>query len=278
VVVVHYHRENDLSNLLESLLRGGWSAPSQIAVVNNGGDRALVGDVAMHGAVVWIDLPNPGYASAVNVGAAALTEFEYLIIATHELRFEERALEVLSDTLARDHSIGLCGPLLLDSRDGSVWSAGGSSRTLRGLPFHPGQGRSLRDHRTDLREVLWLDGACVAVRRMDFEALTGLNEKFFLYFEDVDFGYRVRATLGKRVVCNPAAIAYQSPGGNMSVFLATRNLTWLLKDHRKWLSLVLFVGESMARVTVGSLLRLGSDNSHQRARLRGLVEGLRGPR
>src|SRR5262249_752647 len=58
-----------------------------------------------------------------------------------------------------------------------------------------------------------LSGACLLVRRSCLESLGGLDERFFLYFEDVDLGLRARAA-GWRVRLVPDARAVHALGGS----------------------------------------------------------------
>ncbi|MEY4997669.1 MAG: hypothetical protein RLY59_1073, partial [Actinomycetota bacterium] len=44
----------------------------------------------------------------------------------------------------------------------------------------------------------WVSGACLAVNRDLFETIGGFDEHYFMYFEDVDLGYR----LGKQGLTN----------------------------------------------------------------------------
>src|SRR5256714_11830432 len=49
----------------------------------------------------------------------------------------------------------------------------------------------------------WVSGACLLVRRADAEAVGGLDERFFMYTEDVDFCAAIRAR-GRRILFTPA--------------------------------------------------------------------------
>jgi len=62
-----------------------------------------------------------------------------------------------------------------------------------------------RDH-TVLFDVDWLLGAFLLIRRKTLEDIGSFDERFFLYFEDVDFCYRAKQA-GWRVVYNPKAVA-----------------------------------------------------------------------
>ena len=65
------------------------------------------------------------------------------------------------------------------------------------------------------READWVSGACLMIRRAAFDAVSGFDERFFLYEEDADLCRRVR-TAGWQVVFTPAAEARHALGRSMA--------------------------------------------------------------
>ena len=67
------------------------------------------------------------------------------------------------------------------------------------------------------REVPWLTAACLLLRREAFERVAGFDERFFLYFEDVDLSLRIREA-GFSLIYFPEAIVIHRRGGSTSLF------------------------------------------------------------
>ena len=94
------------------------------------------------------------------------------------------------------------------------------------------------------REVDWVSGACLLVRRQTAEAAGLLDERFFLYTEDVDFCASVRAT-GGRVLFTPAAeIVHLRGRSRASAPAASRaayrrsHVAFYEKHHPRWAALL----------------------------------------
>jgi GT2 family glycosyltransferase len=65
----------------------------------------------------------------------------------------------------------------------------------------------------------WVSGAAMFVRKDIFETIGGFDERFFLYFEDVDISQRVR-TIGKAVAFYPdIVIRHQGGASHATEFL-----------------------------------------------------------
>ena len=90
------------------------------------------------------------------------------------------------------------------------------------------------------REVDWVSGACLLVRRADAEAVGLMDERFFMYAEDVDFCAAIRAR-GRRVLFWPFAQVTHLRGRSRATASAATEqayrrsqLAFYQKHHPHW--------------------------------------------
>lgn len=147
---------------------------------------------------------NRGFAAACNQGAAA-SGADYLLFLNPDTRLKPGSLELPARYLQSPHheSVGIVGIQLLDSeghvarntaRTPTAWSMIGNSLGLdRVMPsiFPPLFVTEWAHDET--RIVDQVMGAFFFVRRSVFEALGGFDERFFVYYEDLDFAMRARS-------------------------------------------------------------------------------------
>ena len=141
---------------------------------------------------------NRGFARAVNRGGR-LSRGEWVLLLNPDVTVPDGFLDEVLDAAqrwpARDPRAGVIG-FQLRNRDGTKQASSGPFPTLLGTVAGLVLPRSRRKSRhrplTDRRPVPWATGGCLLVRRDCFEELGGLDESFFLYYEDVDFCRRAR--------------------------------------------------------------------------------------
>ncbi|MDP9735445.1 MULTISPECIES: glycosyltransferase family 2 protein [unclassified Curtobacterium] len=160
---------------------------------------------------------NLGYGAAVNRAVASLDpDVRWVLVSNPDVVLSPGALDRLIATAETDGTIGAVGPRLLEP-DGAVYPSARLVPSLRtglghavfanvwhGNPWTK-RYRQEGDH-TVRRDAGWLSGACVLVRRDVYDRLGGFDETYFMYFEDVDLGWRI-GRLGLRNVYEPEAVA-----------------------------------------------------------------------
>jgi GT2 family glycosyltransferase len=99
--------------------------------------------------------------------------------------------------------------------------------------------RTSREH-----EVDWVSGACLLVRRDAAEAAGFFDERYFLYWEDVDFCAALRAR-GGRIIFTPAAEVVHARGRSAALRPTVVNeayrrgqLAFYAKHRSRWLPLL----------------------------------------
>jgi len=206
VVIVNWNAGRQLAECLASFSAVGDDAVAvRITVVDNastdGSADALVAPPSVPLAVRR-NGENCGFAAACNQGAAG-SQAEFLLFLNPDTRLMPGSLAGPAAYLRAHQSAGIVGIALLDedghvarntARAPSAWSMVGNSIGLdRLLPavFPPHFDAAWAHDET--RVVDQVMGAFFFVRRSVFEALGGFDERFFVYFEDMDFAVRARA-------------------------------------------------------------------------------------
>ncbi len=139
---------------------------------------------------------NRGFARAVNE-AARLGRADWLLLLNPDVtlpeNFVEKAVSAAEEIRANDPRAAVIG-FGLRHRDGSRQHSFGPFPTLFGTLARLLLPRARRKYHADSParrcRVPWVTGACLLVRRDCFEELGGLDESFFLYYEDVDLARR----------------------------------------------------------------------------------------
>ncbi|WP_291057564.1 glycosyltransferase family 2 protein [Herbiconiux sp.] len=172
---------------------------------------------------------NLGYGHAINEVVATLEPgIDFVLVSNPDVMLRPGAIDVLVATMAELPDAGAIGPKILEA-DGSAYPSARSVPSIRN-----GIGHALfanvwpnnpwtRSYRVEVgenpvrRDAGWLSGSCFLIRRSVFDALGGFDTGYFMYFEDVDLGYRL-GEAGWRNVYEPAAAvvhtgAHSTTGG-----------------------------------------------------------------
>jgi GT2 family glycosyltransferase len=204
IIIVHYNTSADLERGLASLRGNSPSCAYGIVVVDNASrDPGLAAVREQHPDVRWVMSPvNGGYARGVNRGLAEL-DADYALILNPDIEVLPGAIDRLLAFADAHPRAGIVGPRL-QWPDGTPQSSARRFYTLRTLllrrtplgAMFP-DSRSVREHlmldagfERD-RAVDWVIGGAMLVRREARRQVGPFDERFFLYFEDVDWCFRM---------------------------------------------------------------------------------------
>jgi hypothetical protein len=215
IIIVSFNASADLARCLESLAASPPVAPHDITVVDNAstdGSAALVRE--RWPAVQLIELEaNVGFAAGTNTGIRATTG-ELLLLLNSDTVVPRGAIDALVARLAAQAVAAVVGPRLIDGSGRPEISFGPMISPLAELRqkvvgrLYDARVRPVERwiDRLTRREsfVDWVSGACLLVSRADAETVGLLDERYFLYTEDVDFCAALRAR-GRRILFTPAA-------------------------------------------------------------------------
>ena len=215
IVIVSYNARRDLEACLDSLAAAPPRASHEVVVVDNastdGSPRAVEGRA---GDVRLIRQPrNTGFAAANNRGIRA-TSGELILLLNSDTLVPPGAIDALIGRLRARPSAAAAGPRLVDGAGrvelsfGPMISPFGELRqkAIAGLHAWRVPPVSWMVERRTAREqtVDWVSGAALLVYRREAEAVGLLDERFFLYTEDVDFCAALRAR-GRDILFTPDA-------------------------------------------------------------------------
>ncbi len=200
IVILNYRSAGLVKYCLRGIAAHPPSCPYEIIVVDNASRDAALGPVeSAHPNVRFVPLAaNRGYAAGNNAGLAASTG-EYVLILNPDIVLFKDSINQLIQALERNEQIGMVGPKLLNPDRSLQYSCNRFYSPLTPLARRTVFGRSARgaellrqdlmmdwDHASE-RDVDWLMGSAVLVRRKALEQVGSLDERFFLYFEDMDW-------------------------------------------------------------------------------------------
>lgn len=219
---------------------------------------------------------NYGFAEGYNQAFVALVRQyrsegvalpEYYVLLNSDVEATPDWLTILTDFMDGHLDVAACQPKLrCQWNKGSFEYAGACGGYVDALGYPYCRGRLMKvveddcgqydylseqdreEGRMAVYDCLWATGACLMIRRKDWEESGGLDGRFFAHQEEIDLCWRLRSR-GRRVVCVTQSMVYHQGGGTLPQgnprkdFLNFRNNLLLLYKNlpAKSLGRVMFV-------------------------------------
>jgi GT2 family glycosyltransferase/glycosyltransferase involved in cell wall biosynthesis len=158
---------------------------------------------------------NAGFAGGCNLGVGVATG-EFVAFINNDARPDARWVAAAVEVLDHDRDVACVASKVLDWEGRTVDFVDGSV-TWFGMGYKREVGRPDSADYDEPRDVLFATGAAMVVRADVFEAVGGFDERFFMFYEDVDLGWRLNL-LGYRVRYEPTSIAYHRHHASMKSY------------------------------------------------------------
>jgi hypothetical protein len=204
IVIVSFNARADLINCLLSLKKHPPSLTHEIVVVDNAStDGSADAAQKIPGVRVVAMGRNAGFAAANNAGIA-VSRGDLLLLLNSDTLVPPGALDGLIARLAATPSAAVAGPRMLDANGQPELSFGRMISPLNELRQKRRSPEWIARETAREQFVDWVSGACLLVRRQDAVRAGLLDERFFLYTEDVDFCHAI-GMVGRKVLFTPVA-------------------------------------------------------------------------
>lgn len=221
VVVLNYNGRQHLEACFRSLQKLDYPQERlELILVDNASTDGSIGFMAKHFPEVRIiqNQSNVGFAKGNNIGAEA-ARGEYVAFLNNDTRVDEAwARELVRPTL-RDKSV-VCAASKIVDWEGKVIDFVKGVMNFYGHGHQKGLGRkNIGGEREE--PILFPCGGSMLIDREVFLETGGFDEDYFIYFEDVDLGWRLWL-MGCQVILVPTAITYHHQHATMNQFFDYR--------------------------------------------------------
>lgn len=247
IIIVTWNAKQYLQHCLSSINKFTRDLAYEIIVVDNGSEDGSIQMVkdSYPGVKLIENSKNLGFAAANNIGAAQ-AQGEILCFLNDDIELTENSLKIGFDEVTADNSIGVLG-YHLKFPDGS------HQDSVRRYPklidqimvltkLHNFFSKSkivsyylCKDFDyTRRQEVEQVMGACMFIPRIVFNKVGGFDERYFVWFEEVDLQKEIKKRLGLKTVYTPATEMIHVKGATFGKIVSVTNQRRLNSSMRKY--------------------------------------------
>ena len=250
IVIINWNSFDLTRDTINSLQRTSYRDYDCIIVDNGSEDNSANQLETQFSNIILLPAgENNGFTGGNNIGIQYALDkgYEYIMMLNNDVEVEPNFLESLIEKLNSNENLGAVQPLIYFHHDKNlVWNAGSTYNALLGICSTPNYNQRDEKHAQMQiqKSVDWITGCAFMMRASVLKEIGLLKEKYFIYYEDVDLSFRIKAA-GYDLGYVPASVIYHIAGmshkskekgkeGFVSAkvhFLNARNRIWFLKQH-----------------------------------------------
>ncbi len=232
IIVLNWNGRDDTLSCLKSLQSTNYDN-YKIVVADNGSEDDSVKAVRENFPDVdIIEIgKNLGFAGGNNIGIKYAMEkgADYVFLINNDTTVDPDCLKELVEAAETDEKIGSVGSkIYYYSEPERIWFAGGKINWLKNKGEHIGLDEVDKGQYDEIKEVGYLTGCALLIKREVIEKIGVLSEDYFLYYEDADYSLRVKNAGYKNVYVPKSKIYHKvsrstKPGSPSYIYYHVRN-------------------------------------------------------
>ena len=196
VILVNWKKYNLTSKCIDSLNKSNYKNFKIILVDNEYSEKSLIDLRNKHKElIVFKEKNNLGFAGGNNIGIryALENDYDYIMLLNNDTEVTENVILPLVERMEKNLFLAAVQPLILNfSNKSTIWNAGGKLNKFLGITSTRLNNNKLNssivfDDYTD-----WISGCCILIKSEILTKVGLLDEKFFNYYEDVDWSLRMK--------------------------------------------------------------------------------------
>ena len=251
VIIINWKKNDFTLNCIDSVLKSSYKN-FKIILIDNESQNSFPDEINKSEKIQIIkNENNEGFSKANNQGIrySIKNGFDYVLLLNNDTLIKNDLINFLIKQSSNLNQ-KIIQPLILNYDGTKIWNAGGKINNFFGTFETLKKGKSFKNFKSDKNLTDWFTGCCVLIKVEIFNHVGYFDERFFAYYEDVDFSIRLKK-MGYSIalMTNSYLQHYESASsksmnkieGNLSPYvhyLNIRNHILLLKKHSKSFNLI----------------------------------------
>ena len=240
VILINYNNTEDTIECVNSLYHSGIQTES-ILIIDNGSKNDSISILKKNYSSIELitNKQNIGFSAANNIGIkkAITNDFTYVILLNNDTIVTPNAISELISVMDKFEDVPLgTGQIRMYPEENKIWYAGGKLINWRGLAVHLHLNKNAEEIKLPLapQYVTFISGCYLCIRVSAIEKLGLLDERFFIYLEDIEYSARA-VKKGFKLLYVPTSVIFHKWRGetklkNKSLYYAVRNRNLLIEN------------------------------------------------
>ncbi|MBI5401963.1 MAG: glycosyltransferase family 2 protein [Ignavibacteriae bacterium] len=229
IIIVNFNTTLHLIKCINSIIENIRNLKYEIIVTdNNSTDKSIKSLPEKYKQIRFVfNDKNEGFGAGCNKGVLNASG-KYFVFVNPDITLTTDVFSKLYDFMENNVDVGVCSGVLLNSDNEATYTYNyfpglkweffeaigrGSSRKIEKLLKHPG----IKSMSNEPIYPDWVVGAFMFVRSNVYKMISGFNETFFLYYEDVDLQKRIKDK-GYKIVVLPNIQIWHSERSSVRSF------------------------------------------------------------